>query len=176
MQAQRLLLTDSGHYLLTIDHFGKQHNKDYNKGISNQYKQLDRSGRNLRHQRHEITLHSTTTSSSTFMAFGSLDNTTADSTPCDYWHFNEQDHIWVCHHVLPRQQLLDPEQQPDGPDINSLLDLRTTKVYYDDDTEDNIHDTWRDRQQLTRQLTRTWTGYTIFHISSEPAPEQQVFQ
>ena len=176
VQAQRLLLTESGHYLLTIDHVGKQHNKEYNKGISNQYKQLDRSGQQLRQQRHEITLHATQTSTSTFTVFGSLDNNSDDHTLSDYWHFNEQDHIWVCHHVLQRQQLLDPELQPDGPDINSLLDLRTTKVHYDDDTEENIHDTWRDQTQLQRQLTRTWIGYTIFHLHREPDPQPQVFQ
>ena len=176
VQAQRLLLTDSGHYLLTIDHFGKQHNKEYNKGISNQYKQLDRSGQQLRQQRHEITLHATQTSTSTYTVFGSMDNNTEDHTLSDYWHFNEQDHIWVCHHVLQRQQLFDPELQPDGPDINTLLDLRTTKVFYDDDTEENIHDTWRDQTQLQRQLTRTWIGYTVFHLHREPDPQPQVFR
>ncbi|CAK8991178.1 Uncharacterized protein SCF082_LOCUS2551 [Durusdinium trenchii] len=193
----RLLLTDSGHYIIPMDKNPPVHEDEQKKAkmfmhtvlnISSQQwsdvhqtnkycfqvSQMNEMEDNTEdHERNEEDQrpkeHDTTTSPSSSTR-SPMSRTYASTR--DFWkRVGDQ---WHRHHVRPRTAIFSPDKGKSPDLLERTQGRRETKICYVNGDEDNIVDTWQ-IPDAQRHLHETWTGVTIFDIipEKETAPEKE---
>ena len=76
----------------------------------------------------------------------------------DFWE--EQEDVWIRHHVQDRRTLFHPGAAPGGPSLHSLSSRRSTRTTLD---EEILEDTWNKKADFRVLGDQSWRGFTVFY-------------
>ena len=86
----------------------------------------------------------------------------------DYWE--EQEEVWIRHHLMPRRTIFHPGAAPGGPSLHQISSRRTTQRTNE---EELLEDTWNKKADFKAIGEDQWLGATIFY-KKKPGEENVV--
>ena len=90
-------------------------------------------------------------------SWGNSPGQTLEGDSKDFWE--EQEEVWIRHHVQPRRILFHPGAAQGGPSLHGLSSRRTTVISGDGPLEG----TWHKKEDFRAHGEDQWTGQTIFY-------------
>ena len=80
----------------------------------------------------------------------------------DEWIKSKHDGLWIRQHNRKRRALESPSTMTEGPNLSQLASMRFTLGTYHTGEKFTYYDRWRNHESANRELTKPWTGYTVF--------------
>eukprot|EP00435_Cladocopium_sp_Y103_P048511 s541_g14.t1 len=179
----RILLTDSGHYILPIDQeqppLEKEEQNKIMLHMHSTYKQAATAYSDIHPTIHN--LYNNMTEAATHMEPEQGELTTEPNNKPqndknhnkDHWRVNEDEKKIVRVHVRPRIALFVPQDDHCPVPTSRLKSTRSTIIHYQDGTHEIRADDWpTDGQQ--QPLHHQWTGETVFELLPDSLPEHHL--
>ena len=169
----RMLLTDSGHYILPIDQDFHEEESDQKEKVifhmkaiceqsSSQWSDVHPTVQSLLCMQHQDGPSRVKPEQSELREDHSK----------DHWRIDEADKKLIRVHVRPRLALFVPQQEKCPVDISNIGRTRFSKIFYRDGSSEDRADEWPEDEHQ-KLLHDRWTGETIFDIL--PAqPEEHI--